>query len=160
MWNPKCRCFDAGTVENGRTHNRYVALDAQLLPLLALPGATKRYGAALAVTESKVRVGGGFAFGEAKGGVWTEGTEQAALLTALLGHQAETQELIKAAKAMRQADGGYLATNANPLPTGLTLDTDQSQSRLYFPIVHLAPIAWAALVETRFNPFTRQNKLP
>jgi hypothetical protein len=160
MWDPACHCFDAGTVEDGRTRNRYIALDAQLLPLLALPGALKRYSAALPVAKDRVAVGGGFAFGETKGGIWTEGTEQAALLMALLNRSSALRALTLATRSARSADGGYFATDVKELPTGLKLDIDQAQSRQYFHLVHLAPAAWAALVERRYNPFTRENGLP
>ncbi|HLY07322.1 MAG TPA: hypothetical protein VKR31_16370 [Rhizomicrobium sp.] len=160
MWNSNCRCFDAGTVEDGKTHNRTLALDAQTLPLLAPGGAFKNYSAVIGTLERETRVGGGFAFGNAKGGIWTEGTEQAALLMALSGQESESRALSAAVQKLRASDGGYFATNVGQLPTGLPLNTDQSQSRQYFHLEHLAPVAWAALVERRFNPFTRENRLP
>jgi hypothetical protein len=39
MWTPSCGCFAVGTGEDGITHNPYLALDAQVWPLLAIPGA-------------------------------------------------------------------------------------------------------------------------
>jgi hypothetical protein len=125
-----------------------------------VPGAFNRYGSAVATLERQVRVDGGFAFGDARGGMWTEGTEQVALVMELSGRDAEARRAITAAQTMRAADGSYFATNARQLATGLPLDTDQSQSRQYFHLVHLAPAAWAALVERRYNPFTGTNRLP
>jgi len=54
---------------------------------------------------------------------------------------------------MRAPEGGYYASNAPALPTGFMLDTDPTKPRQYFHIQALAPLAWAALVEQRFNPF-------
>ena len=160
MWNPKCTCFDAGTVEDGVTHDRTIALDAQTLPLLALGGAFRTYSAVIATLHGQLGVGGGLAFSNARGGIWTEGTEQAALLLALAGQEPESKTLLKAVQQLRTPDGGYFATNARRLSTGLPLDTDQSQSRQYFHLEHLAPLAWAALAEHRFNPFIHANRLP
>ena len=41
MWDPACACFAAGTAKDGVTRNPIVALDAQVWPLTALPGAAK-----------------------------------------------------------------------------------------------------------------------
>ncbi len=160
MWNTNCRCFAAGTIEDDIQHNAWLALDAQIFPLLALPGAATRDIAALDTLERKARVDGGFAFGEGKGGIWTEGTEQVALLMRLSGRDSEAAGLSRVAQALRAPDGGYFATDVKVLSTGLALDMNQSQSRDYFHIPHLAPAAWAALVERRYNPFVRQSKLP
>jgi hypothetical protein len=160
MWNAQRRCFDGGVIEDGATRDRRLALDAQTLPLLALPGALKPYGSAVATLDRRVRVGGGFAFGDLKGGIWTEGTEQVALVLELSGREFEARSAIRAAQNMRAPDGSYFATGAGQLPTGLPLDTDQSQSRRYFHIAHLAPAAWAALVERRFNPLSGGKQLP
>jgi hypothetical protein len=159
MWNANGRFFDAGVIEDGVTRDRHLALDAQTFPLLAWPGSRKRYGSAVATLERRVRVGGGFAFGNVKGGIWTEGTEQVALLLELSGREADARSTIKAAQNMRAPDGSYFATDATQLPTGLPLDTDQSQSRRYFHLAHLAPAAWAALAERRFDPFAAEKQI-
>jgi hypothetical protein len=160
MWEPACSCFDAGTIEDGLTRNHFLALDAQLFALLALPGAAHRYRAAIRTVQDKLSVNGGLAYSEAKGGMWTEGTEQGALLLALLGQERGADALIQSAGTMRSPDGSYYATNAAELATGLSPDADQSQARQYFHIEHLAPVAWAALLERRYNPFTRLHELP
>ena len=48
-----CGCFAVGTGLDGKTPNRFLALDAQLWPLLALSGGVARYGAALRVAQQK-----------------------------------------------------------------------------------------------------------
>lgn len=160
MWRPRCRCFSAGTIEDGVTRNDYLALDAQILPLLAFPGAVRKYGTSVKTADSKIRHQGGFAYGEVKGGIWTEGTLQVALYMRLSGREAQAQALIKTANALRTAGGSYYATNVKTLPTGLFLDIDKTQKREYYHIPHLAAAAWAALVERKYNPFTRNSKMP
>jgi hypothetical protein len=73
MWTPGCDCFAAGTSADGMTKNRLLALDATIWHLLALPGAAARYGSALATARSRLREDGGFAYSEAKEGLWTPG---------------------------------------------------------------------------------------
>jgi hypothetical protein len=160
MWSRTCRCFYAGTVENGVTYNQYVALDAQLFPLLALPRAAASYATALSTAKNEIGVNGGFAYGAAKGGLWTEGTAQAALYLELSKNEAEASDLIKTLQKMHALDGDYYATDVNSLPTGFSLETDPSQSRQYFHIIHLAATSWVAIAERRFNPFTGKSSLP
>jgi len=160
MWDVNCKCFDAGTEEDGTTRNRFVALDAQIFPLLALPGAAIHYAAAITTANTRLRDGPGFSYGEARGGMWTEGTEQAALFMELSARKTEARNLIRVAQTMRTPDGNYYAASTTQLPTGLKLDTDPSQSRRYFRLAHLAPLSWAAIVERRYNPFTHKSTLP
>jgi hypothetical protein len=158
MWRPKCGCFAVGTTEDGKTRNLYLALDAQTWPLLAIPGAATRYKAAMA--QSKLRNGNGFAYSEAKVGLWTEGTAQVALLLELSGRDEQAAGFMKAIDAMRAHDGSYYAANTRELPTGFMLETDPTQRRQYFHIAHLAAVAWVAIAKRRYNPFTGTNALP
>jgi hypothetical protein len=158
MWDPKCRCFAAGTTENGTTRNNTLALDAQIWPLLAIPGATTKYRAVLATVLRRLSVKGGLAYGGARGGVWTEGTEQAALLMKLQNRS--PQKLLAAAELNRAPDGSYFATDASSMSTGFDLETDPSRRRAYFHLPHLAALAWAALAQKGFNPFTSTKALP
>jgi hypothetical protein len=158
MWRPKCGCFAVGTTADGKTRNLYLALDAQTWPLLAIPGAAARYKAAMA--QSKLRDGDGFAYSEAKEGLWTEGTAQVALLLELSGHDDEADNFMKAVNAMRAPDGSYYAASTRELPTGFMLETDPAQPRQYFHIAHLAAVSWAAIAQRRYNPFTGTNSLP
>lgn len=160
MWNPACGCFATGTGEDGVTPNPILVLDAQIWPLLALGGAARDYVPALDTVERRLRVDSGFAYGEARDGVWTEGTAQVALCAALTGRDDMARQLNQAITSERAPDGGYYATSAASLPTGFMLPTDPSQPRLYFHLPHLGAAAWAALVERRFNPFTGTSALP
>jgi hypothetical protein len=158
MWRPKCGCFAVGTTKDGKTRNLYLALDAQTWPLLALPKAAKRYGAAMVPKD--LRAGGGFAYSEAQADLWTEGTAQVALLLALSGRDDEAADLMKALDAMRAPDGSYFAARTKELDTGFMLETDPTQPRQYFHIAHLAAVSWVALAQQRHNPFTDKNALP
>jgi hypothetical protein len=161
MWDPACACFAAGTAEDGITRNPTLALDAQILPLMALPGATRKFASAMATAEQRMRVGKGFSFGEDRDGVWTEGTGQMALLLKLLGRTEEVQPLMAVIESQRLPDGGgFYATSVQELPTGFMLDTDPTKPRLYFRLPHLGAASWAALAERGFNPFTATKGLP
>lgn len=151
-WLPDCRCFAAGTGLDGATRNPVLALDAQVWPLLALDD-TSRYRAVAVTMRKRLARDGGYAYGEARAGLWTEGTAQAALLTTLVHHDAEAAGLARAVAAMRAPGGAYYAATASAQATGFMLDTDPTQPRRYFHIAALAPLAWAALAERKFNPF-------
>jgi hypothetical protein len=159
MWRPKCRCFAAGTAADGHTRNILMALDAQVWPLLAIPGAVKHDAGVLATINSRLRAGDGYSYGEGGQGVWTEGTAQVALLLSLLGRSGEASVLTAAIDHNRAPDGWYYATDAASLTTGLDLESDPAQPRAYFHLPHLAALAWAALAEQRFNPFTGNRSL-
>ncbi|MEP6830670.1 MAG: hypothetical protein ABI963_10050 [Rhizomicrobium sp.] len=160
MWSAACQCFAVGTIEDGKTRNPYLALDAQIWPLLALQGAAADHDAALATAQSRLRDGDGFAYSEAKEGMWTEGTAQVALYLNLSGRKAEVDHFMAAIDGMRAADGSYYAANTRELPTGFMLETDPTQPRQYFHIAHLAAISWAAIAGQGYNPFTRTKALP
>ncbi|PKU24388.1 hypothetical protein CWS72_12145 [Telmatospirillum siberiense] len=158
MWDGKCGCFAAGTGEDGVTRNPILALDAQVWPLLALAGGNRRYAAAVPTVEGRLSVQNGFAYGEARDGIWTEGTAQMALLYSLSGR--DTRAIFGAIGTLRAPDGYFYATNTQALPTGFMLQTDPTKPRLYYRLPHLGATAWIALAERRFNPFTGTTALP
>ena len=160
MWDPACACFAAGTAEDGVTRNPIVALDAQVWPLTALPGAAKKFASAITTAEQRMSVDQGFSYGEDRDGVWTEGTGQMALLMELLGRTGKAKSLIAVIESQRSPDGGFYATSVRELPTGFVLDTDPTKPRLYFRLPHLGAASWAALAERGFNPFTATKGLP
>ena len=159
LWDKACGCFAAGTGLDGKTPNRFLALDAQIWPLLALPGGVTHYGAALKAARAKMTVAGGLAYSQARGAVWTEGTAQAALLAALMRQPREAARLLAVVEKNRSPGGGYYAADRDA-DTGFRLDTDASQARRYFRMPHLGALAWAALARRRFNPFTFGPTLP
>jgi hypothetical protein len=159
MWNDRCGCFDAGMAEDSKSRNTTLALDAQLWPVLAIPAARNHASAALSTVAKRLSLRGGVAYGEQRDGVWTEGTEQAALVMRLLGHPKQARTLIAAGEKNRAPDGAYFAADGKT-STGFDLQTDLSQHRAYFRIPALAPLAWAALAQQGFNPFTGTTSLP
>jgi hypothetical protein len=159
MWDKGCGCFAVGTGLDGRTPNRFVALDAQLWPLLALPGAASHYGAALKTARDRLMIDGGVAYSQAGGAMWTEGTAQGALLAALTGRAKDAARLMAVVERNRTPDGGYFAASRDT-DTGFRLDTDAKQARRYFHMPHLGALAWVAMAQHRFNPFTFSGALP
>jgi hypothetical protein len=160
MWDAHCACFAAGTGADGVARNNLLALDAQVWPLLAIPGAVARYSAVIATVEKRLSAADGFAYSEAGTGLWTEGTAQMELLYALLGHDATAATLHAAVAAERTGDGGYFATRDASSPTGFALASDPSLPRRYLHLAHLGAGAWAALAERRVNPFLARTALP
>src|SRR5579863_4070524 len=80
MWSVDCGCYVAGTTEDGVTLNPLLALDAQVWPLMALPGAARLPEPVLHTLDSRLRYQGGYSYSEADGGLWVEGTAQVAVL--------------------------------------------------------------------------------
>lgn len=157
MWRPGDDCFAAGTGEDGVTPNPTLSLDAQIWPLTALPDAAEKFGAALATADKRLGVDGGYAYGEARDGLWTEGTAQAALLQEKLGNQEKSRALLASVERQRSPEGGYYATSAAALPTGYGLESDPTKPRLYFRLPHLGAAAWVALAERGFDPFSLKS---
>ena len=147
-----CGCYDNNTNHDNNTPNALFALDAQIWPALArlnrVPPMT-----ILAGVDAKLAQSGGYANSEALQGLWSENTTQATLLAALSGDKVKAVALTRTLATMRTPHGGYYASNTPGLPTGFMLDTDPTKPRQYFHIRALAPLAWAALVERRVNPF-------
>jgi hypothetical protein len=160
MWLAECRCFAAGTGKDGLKPNPLLALDAQLWPLMAIPGAQARHGEAAKTAQQRLSQSNGLAYSEALKGMWTEGTAQAALYFKLAGDRAAAGKYETTVRAMRQEDGSYFASNTAALPTGFMLESDPTQPRQYFRIPHLAAASWAALAARGYNPFTRAPSLP
>jgi hypothetical protein len=77
----------------------------------------------------------------------------------LLGKSGQAEDLLATAGKNRTPDGWYRAADRKT-STGFDLQTDLKQHRAYFPIPALAPLAWAALAEQGFNPFSGTKALP
>jgi len=153
MWQPEEGCFAAGTGEDGRRRNPFVALDAQIWPLLALPTTRQHEDMILRDCLPRLRQGEGYAYSAALHGTWTEGTAQAALLASCRGDPAEARRLIAAIASLHAPEGGFYATDQDRLPTGFMLPTDPNQPRFYFHLPHLGATAWVALAQRGANPF-------
>jgi hypothetical protein len=160
MWNAGCGCFAVGTAEDGVTVNPMLALDAQVWPLMALPGAVQRRAPVLQTIDRSLRFEAGYTYSEAGGGLWIEGTAQVAVLLELLHRETGARALRAAINGQRTADGGYYASGAAATPTGFMLATDPSRPRVYFHLEHLGAAAWAALADQGYNPFRGGRSLP
>ena len=104
-------------------------------------------------------VRGGFTYSEAGKAVWTEGTAQAALLAAPDAPAATGDAAAGGGGSAPHPDGSYFAAERQT-DTGFRLDTDPAQARTYFHMPHLGALAWAALAQRQFNPFTGTKALP
>jgi hypothetical protein len=160
MWRPEAGCFATGTAPDGKTRNDFVALDAQIWPLMALHSLAHHLPELQRQCWPGLRQGGGYAYSAALHGGWTEGTAQMALLLRLSGDAAGASALLSFLDAQHASTGGYYATDGDDLPTGFMLQTDPTKPRLYFHLPHLGATAWVALAQTGFNPFTGDRRLP
>jgi hypothetical protein len=160
MWDDACGCFAVGTSDDGVTPNRTLALDAELWPLLAVPAMAPHADRILATIGEKLSAGDGYTYSDAGTGLWTEGTAQAQLTLALLGHAAQAQAAGQVVEAQRAPVGGYFATQADRLATGFADSANPGSQRYYYRMPHLAAAAWAALAQKHFNPFTASATLP
>ncbi|HVJ44243.1 MAG TPA: hypothetical protein VM639_22260 [Dongiaceae bacterium] len=155
MWQPAESCFAAGTGEDGRSRNRFVALDAQIWPLLALPEVKQYQDSLLQDCLPRLRQDDGYAYSAALHGMWTEGMAQVALLVSCRGDPAAAHRLMAAIASLHAPTGGFYATDQDRLPTGFMLPTDPGQPRFYFHLPHLGATAWVALAQRGVNPFMR-----
>ncbi len=160
MWLADKEQFATGTGTDGVTPNPLLALDAQIWPVMAVAGLDAAYPSMLMSMAKRLGANGGFAYSEAAGGLWIEGSAQAGLLMVLKGFGEKAAALRAVIDQHRTVDGWYYAADVAELPTGFPLETDPSKPRVYFRLPHLGALAWVALFETGFNPFTGNGKLP
>jgi len=160
MWDHERSAFAAGTAEDGVSRNLLLALDAQVLPLLALPPGSGPSVEALRATLQRLHSGDGYAYSEAGGGAWTEGSAQVMLLRSLTRAVAWLPPADAALQAALAPDGGYFATASGDVPTGFMLDTVPAEGRVYRHVPHLGAAAWVALAQQGFNPFSGARSLP
>ncbi|HWW21984.1 MAG TPA: hypothetical protein VNZ06_14380, partial [Steroidobacteraceae bacterium] len=159
MWRADTGYFAVGTADDGVTLNLLLALDAQIWPLMAIPGAATQYADALGTCDRRLRFQTGYTYSQAGGGLWSEGTAQVAVLLQLLHRDSAARAVQASLQTQRAQDGGYYASDVPATPTGFMLATDPSKPRVYFHLEHLGAAAWAALSEQRFNPFTGRSEL-
>lgn len=160
MWRDACQCFAVGTGEDGVTPNLLLALDAQIWPVMAVPGLDAVHPGVLTSVTERLGQSRGFAYSEALEGLWIEGSAQVGLLMTLKGLAPEAAALRAVIERQRTPEGWYYAADVAELPTGFPLETDPSKPRVYFRLAHLGALAWVALMDTAFNPFTGNGKLP
>jgi hypothetical protein len=145
-WQPECGCFATGTDLDGVRYSSFLALDAQVWALLAMPDMEAKRAPVLAALEKRLKSGDGYTYSEAGHALWSEGTAQVELLWRVLGRGADAAALHQAIETRRAPDGGVYATDADGLATGFGARKYPHQS-------HLGASAWAALAEQGCNPF-------
>lgn len=144
QWDAASGHFWMGTLPDGATPLRTPsALDVQLWAQL-LPNAPKQWRRALAWVERTNAVEGGFDFTDARDGLWTEGTAQAALTYRWLGRKVEADKLL-ASVARQASPGGFLYATPQARIT--------AAYSYYYHQPHLAATAWAVLAALNRNPY-------
>jgi hypothetical protein len=146
--------FLLGTKADGSEADRTaLALDVQVWPVLAIPDAKSDYRRAVAFALARLRNGEGMTFAGIGPNAWSEGTAQAALALRAIGDEV-TADMLMAKLATHVSPSGFLfATSAGEVDTGLKIEGG-SEAFKYFHWPHLGATAWAALAQTRWNPFT------
>lgn len=153
MWQSGPGCFATGTGADGISRNDFVALDAEIWPLLALPEAARYQEAVMTRCLPRLRQGDGFAYSAVLQGIWTEGTAQVAVLMACSGQRDASHQLLATISELHAPSGGFYATDQKRLPTGFMLPTAPQSPRFYFHLAHLGATAWVALAQRGINPF-------
>jgi len=144
QWDTASGHFWMGTAADGVTSLRIPsALDVQVWAQL-LPDAPQEWRRAMAWVERANAVKGGFDFTDARDGLWTEGTGQAALVYRWLGRKAEADQLL-VSLAQQSSPGGFLYATREPRITAVY--------SYYYRQPHLAATAWAVLAALDRNPY-------
>lgn len=148
QWDASSGHFWMGTTANGVTPLRSPsALDVQLWAQL-LPNAPMQWQRAVDWIERTHAVEGGFDFTDARDGLWTEGTAQAALVYLRAGATAKANTLFVSI-AQQVSPGGFLY--ATP---GLRITAVYSW---YHHQPCLAATAWAVIAALNRNPYMRES---
>lgn len=154
QWNAKAGYFLIGTLPNGAENTGASALDVQAWAQL-LPAPDPDWQRALHYAAANYKVGHGFAFGSARGGVWLEGTAQTALAYRHVGMNPQADELFPTIAGQFSPSGYVYATNQKELRTSpATAAGNSGPGYYYFRLPHLGATAWAALAALDWNPFT------
>lgn len=154
QWNAKAGYFLIGTLPDGAENMGASALDVQAWAQL-LPAPDPDWQRALHYAATNYKVGHGFAFGSARGGVWLEGTAQIALAYQQVGLHPQADELFPTIAGQFSPSGYVYATNQKELRTSpATAAGNSGPGYYYFRLPHLGATAWAALAALDWNPFT------
>jgi hypothetical protein len=157
MWNDKEGHFWTGTEPDGVKINRKpVPLDPAPWSLLSF--RSDRYARALAWAEKHCHVARcpadpaarGFAFSNARGGVWWEGTAQMALAYRLLERTEAAERTLKCLRAGVSCQGGIFASSRDGLPTGFEKSWGEW---VYYKRRHVGASAWFLFASLGWNPY-------
>lgn len=144
QWDAASGHFWMGTTADGATPlHTPSALDVQLWAQL-LPQAPKPWRRAIQWVEQANAVRGGFAFTDARDGMWTEGTAQAALVYRQAGAAIEA-DLLFGTMARQVSPGGFLYASREPRVRAVYA--------WYRHQPCLAATAWAVLAAFNRNPY-------
>lgn len=145
QWDAASGHFWMGTTADGVTPlHTPSALDVQLWAQL-LPQAPKPWRRAIHWVEQANAVRGGFAFTDARDGMWTEGTAQAALVYRQAGAATRADPLFGSI-ARQVSPGGFLYASREP--------RIRAVYSWYRHQPCLAATAWAVLAAFNRNPYT------
>jgi hypothetical protein len=144
QWDAPSGHFWMGTTADGVTPLRSPsALDVQLWSQL-LPDVPAPWRRAMAWIKHANAVKGGFAFTDARDGMWTEGTAQAALVYRRMGADATADTLFASLAKQASPDGYLYATPARRMTAVYSFYRHQPC---------LAATAWAVLAALKRNPY-------
>lgn len=160
LWLPAEGRFAVGLRPDGSV-NGDSGLDANLWPLLALPGeagfapaldwALSRHGLPAGAPPAELD---GLDFDLDRDGIWMEGTAQAALLLRRRGRGALAARLAATLARHARPDGWITAASVPWLTTGLETGVTPGVADFRYPARgHLAANAWAALAGFDVSPF-------
>jgi hypothetical protein len=136
------------------------AIDAQVLPLLAVPEFRSKAARVFDWIDQAHRVDDGFDYDTDLDGIWTEGTAQAALAMHVAGSSDGSLRSLEAISHYRVGDGLIVASSIDGLTTGLAIGPDSnSPDFVYYRLPHIGATSWMVLAAAGRNPFTRDQRV-
>jgi hypothetical protein len=160
MYDAQRGCFYTGTEGDG------VQISRDVLPLDVNTWALLALGDEFAQTEgekimtfveenmtSALKDGapGGYSFRNGTGGIWYEGTAQAALAYKVIGNDAKYEEILAFLDGSALPDGSIYATDIDGLSTGFSV-TGTNIPWEYNKRIHAGATAWLAFAQLDVNP--------
>jgi hypothetical protein len=160
MYNSELGYFYTGTGNDGVSLVRDVLpLDVNTWALLALGDefsqteGPKIMGFVEKNMASSIKGGaaGGYSFRNGTGGIWYEGTAQAALAYQAAGDDAKYTEILSFLNESAQPDGSIYSTDTDGLSTGFSV-TGTNVPMEYTKRIHAGSTAWLAFAQLDVNP--------
>ena len=103
--------------------------------------------------SSSIRDGasGGYSFRNGTGGIWYEGTAQAAIAYKAIGDETKYNEILSFLNESALPDGSIYATDTDGLATGFSV-TGTNVPMEYNKRIHAGSTAWLAFAQLGVNP--------
>jgi hypothetical protein len=156
MWDAQAGRFFAGLRPDGAP-NPLAAVDANIWPSLT-PGAPADWSRALDWTLAHQGVPAaapdGVSFGDARDGIWLEGTAYVALAAKRTKRTDLAQRMMETLRAQTSTGGLVWASSTDRLSTGLSTGLTETDDFFYYRRPHVGATAWAALAQAGVDPFT------